>query len=105
MTTSTKPSIRLTRRVREIQVSPTLAVMNKALELGAAGIDIVDFGPGEPDFPTPRFVCESGKKAIDEGRTKYTSGTGTKDLRDAIAARYNSRYGTHLNATNVLAGT
>ena len=105
MTTTTKPSIRLTRRVREIQVSPTLAVMNKALELIAAGIDIVDFGPGEPDFPTPRFVAESGKKAIDEGRTKYTSGTGTKDLRDAIAGRYNRRYGTQLHAANVIAGT
>jgi aspartate aminotransferase len=105
MTTTAKPSIRLTRRVREIQVSPTLAVMNKALELIASGVDIVDFGPGEPDFPTPRSVAEAGKKAIDEGKTKYTSGTGTKDLRDAIAGRYNRRHGLHLNAANVIAGT
>ncbi len=105
MTTTTKPSIRLTRRVREIQISPTLAVMNRALELVAAGVDIVDFGPGEPDFPTPKLVADAGKRAIDQGKTKYTSGTGTKDLRDAIADRYNRRYGMKLNANNVIAGT
>ena len=51
----TKPRIRLTRRVSEMQVSPTLAVMNRALELKAQGVDVVDLGPGEPDFPTPAF--------------------------------------------------
>src|SRR3954471_22734689 len=101
----TKPRIRLTRRVREMQVSPTLAVMNRALELKAAGVDIVDLGPGEPDFPTPESVCAAGKRAIDDGLTKYTSGNGTKALRDAWAARYNRRYGTSLTAENVIAGT
>jgi aspartate aminotransferase len=101
----TKPRIRFTRRVREMQISPTLAVMNRALELAAQGIDIVDLGPGEPDFPTPSFVCEAGKRAIDRGLTKYTSGNGTKALRDALASRYNQRYGTSLTAENVIAGT
>src|SRR5438309_1241350 len=101
----TKPRIRLTRRVREMQVSPTLAVMNRALELKALGVDIVDLGPGEPDFPTPQSVCAAGKRAIDEGLTKYTAGNGTKALRDALAARYNRRYGTSLKAENVIAGT
>ncbi|MEA2344306.1 MAG: aspartate aminotransferase, partial [Thermoanaerobaculia bacterium] len=85
----TKPRIRLTRRVNEMQVSPTLAVMNRALELKAQGVDVVDLGPGEPDFPTPPSVCAAGKRAIDEGQTKYTAGNGTKALRDALAARYN----------------
>jgi aspartate aminotransferase len=101
----TKPSIRFTRRVNEMQISPTLAVMNRAMELTAQGIDIVDLGPGEPDFPTPPSVCEAGKRAIDRGFTKYTSGNGTKALRDAWAARYNRRYGTSLTAENVIAGT
>ncbi len=101
----TKPRIRLTRRVNEMQVSPTLAVMNRALELKAQGIDIVDLGPGEPDFPTPPSVCAAGKRAIDEGQTKYTAGNGTKALRDALAARYNRRYGTSIKAENVIAGT
>jgi aspartate aminotransferase len=101
----TKPGIRLTRRVREMQISPTLAVMNRALELAAEGIDVVDLGPGEPDFPTPASVCAAGKRAIDQGLTKYTSGNGTKALRDALAGRYNRRYGTSLTADNVIAGT
>ena len=105
MTTSTKPSVRLTRRVREIEVSPTLAVMNRALELIAKGVDIVDFGPGEPDFPTPKSVADAGKRAIDEGKTKYTSGNGSKELRQAIADRYNRHYGTRLKFDNVIAGT
>jgi len=101
----TKPRIRLTRRVSEMQVSPTLAVMNRALELKAQGVDVVDLGPGEPDFPTPQSVCAAGKRAIDAGLTKYTAGNGTKALRDALAARYNRRYGTSINAENVIAGT
>jgi len=101
----TKPSIRFTRRVNEMQISPTLAVMNRAMELTAQGIDVVDLGPGEPDFPTPPSVCEAGKRAIDQGFTKYTSGNGTKALRYAWAARYNRRYGTSLKAENVIVGT
>jgi aspartate aminotransferase len=101
----TKPRIRLTRRVNEMRVSPTLAVMNRALELKAQGVDVVDLGPGEPDFPTPSSVCAAGKRAIDEGQTKYTAGNGTKALRDALAARYNRRYGTTIKAENVIAGT
>jgi aspartate aminotransferase len=90
-TTTTPPSIRFTRRTVEMPVSPTLAVLNKATELINQGIDVVDFGPGEPDFATPRLVGEAGKRAIDQGFTKYTNALGTKALRDAIAARYNKR--------------
>jgi aspartate aminotransferase len=101
----TKPSIRFTRRVSRMQISPTLAVMNRAMDLIAKGVDIIDLGPGEPDFPTPPSVSAAGKRAIDQGLTKYTSGNGTKALRDALANRYNRRYGTSLTAANVIAGT
>jgi len=103
--TTLNRSIRLTRRVRDIQVSPTLQVLNRAQELQARGIDVVDFGPGEPDFATPLSVCAAGKRAIDEGLTKYTNALGTKALRDAIAARYNRRYGTSIATENVITGT
>ena len=105
MTTSTKPTVRLTRRVKEIRISPTIAVMNRAQELIAKGIDIVDFGPGEPDFPTPASVAAAGRRAIAQGFTKYTSNAGTKALREAIAARYQQRWGARVNADNVIAGT
>jgi aspartate aminotransferase len=105
VTTTLNRPIRLTRRVTDIEVSPTLQVLNRAQELQSRGIDIVDFGPGEPDFATPPSVCAAGKRAIDEGFTKYTNALGTKALRDAIAARYNRRYGTSIVTENVITGT
>lgn len=88
----------------DIEVSPTLAVLNKANDLVAKGIDVVDFGPGEPDFQTPAAVSAAGKRAIDQGFTKYTNALGTRSLRDAIAARYNRRYGTKLTSEHIIAG-
>jgi aspartate aminotransferase len=105
MSTTTKASVRLTRRVREIRISPTIAVMNRAQELIAKGVDVVDFGPGEPDFPTPPLVAAAGRRAIAQGFTKYTSNAGMKSLRDAIAERYERRWGAHVTADNVIAGT
>jgi aspartate aminotransferase len=105
MSTTTKASVRLTRRVREIRISPTIAVMNRAQELIAKGVDVVDFGPGEPDFPTPPLVAAAGRRAIAQGFTKYTSNAGMKSLRDAIAERYERRWGARVSADNVIAGT
>jgi len=105
MTTSIKPSVRLSRRVTGIRISPTIAVMNAAQDLIGKGVDVVDFGPGEPDFPTPPSVSAAGKRAIDNGLTKYTSNAGTKALRDAIAGRYQKRWGARVTADNVIAGT
>jgi len=105
MTTTTTERLRLTRRVTGIEISPTLAVMNRAHDLIARGFDVVDLGPGEPDFGTPRFVAEAGKQAIDAGQTKYTNILGTKALREAIAARYNRRFGTNVRGEHVIAGT
>jgi aspartate aminotransferase len=104
-TTTTTERIRFTRRVMGIEISPTLAVLNRAHELVAKGVDVVDLGPGEPDFATPQFIAEAGKRAIDAGQTKYTNSLGTKALRDAIAARYNRRYGTKVLCEQVITGT
>jgi len=100
----TRPGLRLTRRVSDIQVSPTLEVLNRAQALMAKGFDVVDFGPGEPDFPTPPSVSAAGIRAIERGFTKYTNALGTKALRDSIAKRYNTRYGTSLQSEHVIAG-
>lgn len=104
MPIATRTALRFTSRVHAIQESPTLAVMNRAAALMAAGVDVVDFGPGEPDFRTPANVSEAGKRAIDQGFTKYTNASGTKALRDAIARRYNDKYGTSAGAENVITG-
>ncbi|HVE72929.1 MAG TPA: pyridoxal phosphate-dependent aminotransferase [Thermoanaerobaculia bacterium] len=105
MTTTARPTIRLAGRVESMQESPTLAVLNRATALIAQGVDIVDFGPGEPDFATPRAAAEAGKRAIDRGYTKYTNASGLKSLREAIAGRYNRRYGLSLGIEHVIAGS
>lgn len=105
MTITARAGIRFSDRVSAMQESPTLAVLNRATSLIAQGVDVVDFGPGEPDFATPAAVGEAGKRAIDRGFTKYTNASGTKALREGIANRYNSRWGTRLSLENVIAGS
>ena len=79
--------ITLAERVKQIKPSPTLAVNAKAKALKAAGADILNFSVGEPDFDTPPHVCEAGKKAIEDGFTRYTAVPGIPELREAIANR------------------
>ena len=74
----------LSQRVSRISISSTAAVMAEAERLRAAGVDIVDFGAGEPDFPTPENVKEAAIRAIRENFSKYTATPGTMELRKAI---------------------
>jgi aspartate aminotransferase len=93
---------RLSRRAAGLAPSSTAAVARKAKALAAAGVDVVDLGIGEPDFPTPEFVARAGVEAIQEGRTKYTDVAGEPALRDAIAEKYRRDYGVPLSRENVL---
>lgn len=77
----------LASRLASVAPSATLAINARAQELRARGVDVISFGAGEPDFNTPTNVCEAGKRAIDEGRTRYTPVAGVNELRDAIAER------------------
>ncbi len=74
-------------RIERVEPSATLAISNKASELEANGVDVVDLSVGEPDFPTPQNVVEAGKDAMDAGHTGYTPSNGIPELREAIAAR------------------
>jgi aspartate aminotransferase len=74
----------LAERVNRISVSPTMAVLQEAEKYKARGVDVVDFGPGEPDFPTPDHVKRAAIKALEENRTKYTATPGIAPLRQAI---------------------
>ncbi len=77
----------ISERVKNIAVSPTMKIAAKAITMRAEGIDVVDFSVGEPDFPTPGFIKEAAKKAIDENKTKYTINSGILPLRQAIAKK------------------
>jgi len=89
----------LAARAGRIATSPTMKVAAEAIKLKAQGIDVIDFGAGEPDFPTPRHISEAAKAAIDANFTKYTTNSGTEDLKRAVAARYRTDYGVEY-ATN-----
>ena len=71
----------LTDRIGRITPSATLAMTEKAAELRAAGVDVINLSVGEPDFPTPENIRLAGKRAIDDGHTRYTPGGGTMDLK------------------------
>jgi aspartate aminotransferase len=76
-----------------IAPSATLAVNNKATEMRARGIDVVNFGVGEPDFDTPANVKAKAIEAIEKGFTKYTPSAGTPDVRRAIVAKLKNENG------------
>jgi aspartate aminotransferase len=83
----------LAARVGRIGESATLRVLRKATELKARGIDLVDFGAGEPDFRSPTVAVEAARRALAEGFTRYTPGDGLPALREALAVDYARRHG------------
>src|ERR1700693_928541 len=95
---TTKEKIQLTDRINRIQISPTAAVIAEADKLKARGVDVADFGPGEPDFPTPDHIKKAAIKAIDENKTKYTSTAGIMPLREAICAWHKRELGSAYEA-------
>lgn len=71
-------------RLLAVKPSATLAVTTKAKELRAQGADVIDLGVGEPDFPTPKHICDEAKAALDRGETKYVPVPGTPAFRKAV---------------------
>src|SRR3954466_15298883 len=78
----------LAERMKLISESITLAVSAKANALKKAGVDVVGFGAGEPDFETPGFIKEAAKAALDKGQTKYTPTPCMPELKAAIAEKF-----------------
>ncbi len=85
-----------------LQPSATVAVAQRARELKAQGIDVLSFSGGEPDFDTPAHIAAAAKKAIDEGKTRYTAAKGVPELLDAVCARSKVRRGTDYGRENVV---
>ncbi|MEM7239083.1 MAG: pyridoxal phosphate-dependent aminotransferase [Pseudomonadota bacterium] len=78
----------LSDSLARVKPSPTIAVSNKARELKAAGKDVIGLGAGEPDFDTPENIKEAAKRAIDDGKTKYTAPDGIPELKQAISDKF-----------------
>jgi aspartate aminotransferase len=90
--------VQLAARVNRISISPTAAVLAAAEKLRLQGIDLADFGPGEPDFPTPENIQQAAIRAMKEGRTKYTPTAGIGPLRDAICKWHAAQFGSSYTA-------
>jgi len=94
----------LAERVSLVSESITLAVSAKANAMKKAGIDVVGFGAGEPDFDTPTFIKEAAKAALDKGQTKYTPTPCIPELKAAIAAKFNRENGLPYKPEQITTG-
>ena len=74
----------LSKKAMSIKPSTTMAISSRAAEMKAAGVDVVSFGAGEPDFDTPAHIAQAGIDAIQNGQTRYTPAAGTPELRQAV---------------------
>ena len=94
MTTAIATKV-LTDRINRIEVSATMAITAEALKLKAQGIDLADFGAGEPHFSTPQHIKDAAIQAIQQNVTRYTAVAGTPEVRKAIIDRHAADFGTN----------
>ena len=102
-TTEATPAIKLTERINRIEPSATMAVVAEADKLRGQGIDVVDFGAGEPHFATPQHIKDAAIAAINGNFSKYTAVAGTAELRDAIVKRHATDFASEYRREEVIA--
>src|SRR5208337_2992443 len=88
VTTPVTHPVRLTERINRIEPSATMAAVAEAEKLRQQGVDVVDFGAGEPHFSTPQHIKDAAIAAIQSNFSKYTAVGGTVELKDAIVHRH-----------------
>jgi aspartate aminotransferase len=98
-------AVKLTERINRIEPSATMAVVAEAEKLRQQGIDVVDFGAGEPHFSTPQHIKDAAILAIQNNFTKYTAVGGTAELRDAIVHRHAVDFDSDYRREEVIAST
>ncbi|MHC1727382.1 MAG: pyridoxal phosphate-dependent aminotransferase [Syntrophobacteraceae bacterium] len=94
--------MRLSSRIGRIKPSATFAIDAKAKALKKSGVDVVNFGVGEPDFGTPENICAAAVESIKGGKTRYTPVGGIDELKDAICSNIKTDYGLSYARDNVL---
>ena len=103
MTTAARSIFPVSHNVSRMKASSTLAAMQAAEEMRAAGVDVVDLGAGEPDFDTPENIKRAAAEAMQAGKTKYTPTSGTRQLKQAILSFYEREFGADFRANEVMA--
>ena len=99
------PSSFFAERLKKVKASPTLAMTRLALELKAAGKDVIALAAGEPDFDTPDFVKQGAIDAMKRGDTKYTAVDGTPALKQAIVQKFQKENGLTYKPSQITVGT
>ena len=92
----------LANRLSSIKPSATLAISAKAKEMRAQGLDVVSLAAGEPDFPTPDFICREAIQAIEDGHHGYTAADGMPELKEAVMAKYRREAGLDYTPAQVV---
>lgn len=103
MTKPAKEKFPISENVARMRASSTLAAMQMAQAMRAEGIDVVDLGPGEPDFDTPENIKRAAAEAMRAGQTKYTPTAGTRELQQAVINFYEREFGTRFEPSEVMA--
>jgi aspartate aminotransferase len=93
----------ISENVGALKVSSTLAAMQAADAMRAAGVDVVDLGAGEPDFDTPQNIKDAAAAAIRAGKTKYTPTAGIRELQKAIITMYERDFDASYEPQQVMA--
>src|SRR5690242_21005515 len=103
---ATTPAIKqFSDRVNRIEISATMAVVAEAAKLKERGADLVEFGAGEPHFPTPQHIKDAAIAAIQQNFTRYTAVSGMPELRSAIVQRHASDFGSDYKPDEAIAST
>src|SRR5215467_7415831 len=93
----------VSQNVASMKASSTMAAMQAAEALRADGVDVVDLGPGEPDFDTPQNIKNAAEEAMRAGQTKYTPTAGTRKLQQAIIDFYQREFDATYERNEVMA--
>ena len=101
--TTIKSTFPVSDNVARMKASSTLAAMQAAEAMRAAGVDVVDLGAGEPDFDTPQNIKDAAAEAMRAGQTKYTPTAGTRKLQQAIIDFYQREFGAGYERNEVMA--
>lgn len=93
---------RITKRGKEIPSFIVMDVLERAHELEKQGRNIIHLEIGEPDFKTPRCICDAAQEAMDRGETHYTHSLGITELREAISEHYDKKYGISVDPSQIV---
>jgi aspartate aminotransferase len=95
-------SYRFADRIGNLQPSPTVAVSDRVRELKQQGHDVIDLGGGDPDFPTPKHICEAASEALFAGDTHYVASAGIPALREGIAKKLKTDNGIDVDVNGII---